>query len=350
MTITPVCESSAISFKPSSLTFSNYSQTGQSFRVVVANGLSGSFNVTFTKEENSTYTFYSDIQYITLNAYTPTSKYSIKIKQFTRKSVGRPIKVRIQLEVPSPTQFALLTSTNCSNNFIFSPAQRIDIPADTTLVIFTVTYNGTTIPAACTQNFSIASLTSNNYEIKNPTVYYSSKISIDKTSVQRPMLLRLTSTSRTSIDVGASIISSTSSLTADYKPTVYKLLQISLGSNTVNYTATTSYIGAIYYAIVKGGTPNSQISHSNIYNNSVSSGLLYGEASAETSTQGVNTLANFLISGLKAQTSYKIAIYLNSTVGNSPIFFKAFRTKKASNAAAIKLAMSAPLGVGGVTT
>lgn len=50
MTITPVCSSSAISFKPSSLTFSNYKQTAQNFRIIAANGLKGFFNVSFTKE------------------------------------------------------------------------------------------------------------------------------------------------------------------------------------------------------------------------------------------------------------------------------------------------------------
>jgi len=93
--------------------------------------------------------------------------------------------------VPSPTQFALLATTDCNSAFVFEPAQRIVIPADTTLVNYTVTYTGTTIPGACSQTFSIASLTSNNYELTNPTVYYSSKISIDKTAVQHPMLLRL---------------------------------------------------------------------------------------------------------------------------------------------------------------
>ena len=103
MVITPSCESSAISFKPSSVTFKNYKQKSKTFKIIAANGLSGSFNVTFTKQENSQRTYFADISYLTLNVYVPTTKYWIKIKQFVRKSVGRPIKVRIQLQVPSPT-------------------------------------------------------------------------------------------------------------------------------------------------------------------------------------------------------------------------------------------------------
>ena len=50
MTITPSCDSSAISFKPSSVNFQRYKKKSKTFRVIAANGLSGSFNVTFTKE------------------------------------------------------------------------------------------------------------------------------------------------------------------------------------------------------------------------------------------------------------------------------------------------------------
>ena len=65
--------------------------------------------------------------------------------------------------MPSPTQFALLATTNCNSAFVFNPAQRIEIPADTTLVNYTVTYTDTTIPSACSQTFSISSITANNY-------------------------------------------------------------------------------------------------------------------------------------------------------------------------------------------
>lgn len=108
-----------------------------------------------------------------------------------------------------------------------------------------------------------------------------------------------------------------STLTTTYKPTVYSLEKVTFSSNTINYTATTSYIGTVYYAIVKSGTPNSKIVQSDIFHKNLSVGVAYGEASADKNIQGVNIQANFLVSGLNAQTKYKIVIYLNSTVGNS---------------------------------
>ena len=49
LTITPQCQSSAISFSPATLSFLDYKTTSQTFMVNAANGLSGSFNVTFLK-------------------------------------------------------------------------------------------------------------------------------------------------------------------------------------------------------------------------------------------------------------------------------------------------------------
>jgi hypothetical protein len=49
LVITPRCISSAISFSPSSILFSNYSQLNQTINISAANGLSGSFNITFLK-------------------------------------------------------------------------------------------------------------------------------------------------------------------------------------------------------------------------------------------------------------------------------------------------------------
>ena len=87
-------------------------------------------------------------------------------------------------------------------------------------------------------------------------------MSIDKTSIEHPMLLRLSSTSVTSTDVGRSIITSTSNTVLSYAPKVYKLAKVTIGSNSANFTATTSYMGILHYAIVKGDTPRGRISHS----------------------------------------------------------------------------------------
>jgi len=88
---------------------------------------------------------------LTLDVYIPTNNYYIKIDPFRRKSVGRAITVTIQLEVPSTKEFVLVTTNNCSSFYVFEPAQRIIIPADTSNVSFTVAYTGTTIPEACWQ-------------------------------------------------------------------------------------------------------------------------------------------------------------------------------------------------------
>jgi hypothetical protein len=234
--------------------------------VVAANGLSGTFKVTFTKQEDSAYTFYSDIEFMTLDVYVPTSNYYIKIDPLTRKSVGIPISVTIQLEVPSPTEFALTTTNNCSSYFVFNPAQRIVIPADTSNVTFTVTYTGSTVPAACSQSFTISSLSTNNYVLKTPTIYYSSQLSIYKTDVERPMLLKITTTPESSVDVGHTIITSSSTQTTKYIPEVYKVNKDSSGSNVATFTVTTSYIGQVFYAIVPAGTPQKLVTQAEIYN------------------------------------------------------------------------------------
>ena len=138
-------------------------------------------------------------------------------------------------------------------------------------------------------------------------------------------------------------MSKSSGETGQYTPKVYKIVTESLGSNTVNFTITTSYIGTIYYAVVPAGTPNILINQVDIYNQNLSSGVLFGEGTADNNQETVNIISNIVITGLNAQTRYKIGVYLNSTVGISTILFDKFRTKRASNAATIKLAMTSVL-------
>lgn len=339
LVITPSCTSSAISFNPSTITFEKYSSTQQIFNISAANGLSGEYNVTFTKTEG-TYTFYADMQYLTLNVYVPTTKYWIRINSFVSKSIGTPITVNIDLEVASPTTFALLATSNCSSYFAFDPTSRINVPAQATKVSFTVTFTGASIPSACYQTFKISSLTTNNYYIETQTVYYSASLSIDKTWVESPMVLELSTTPKESADVGHTIISSTSVNTEKYAPTVYKISTSTIGSNVANFIATTSYSGAVYYAVVMAGTPKQKVNIEAIKSNTLESGIAYGSSSASLQNSGVNIESNLAVSGLKAQTSYIIAAYLQSTTGDSPIYFLNFKTAKISNAAAIKIAMS----------
>lgn len=116
-----------------------------------------------------------------------------------------------------------------------------------------------------------------------------------------------------------------------------------VGSNSATFKATTSYLGTVYFAVVASGTPTSLISAGLIYNQSLASGIAYGSGSAALESTGVNTVASVVAAGLSAQKAYLLALYLNSTVGISDLYFLNFSTAKASNAAAIKLAFSDPV-------
>ena len=69
---------------------------------------------------------------------------------------------------------------------------------------------------------------------------------------------------------------------------MYSIVTNSLGSNTANFTATTSYIGTVYYVIVPAGTPNRLINQAEIYNQSLASGVMFGEGSADNNQETVN--------------------------------------------------------------
>jgi hypothetical protein len=337
--ITPACPSSAISFSPTTVLFSNYTSTAQNLTISAASGLNGSYNVTFTKNEGN-YTFYNDIQFTTLNIYTPTSLYTISIVPFSVKSVGLPIVATIALQVANPADFALLFTNDCTNDFSFSPANRISIPQKANSTTFAITYKGSTIPPACRLNFTISSLTTSNFVLSTPTMYLSASLSIDKSSTTPPMLLQMTTTPANSSSVGHTIVTSTDKSQSSYTPFLYSLLTSQVASNSATFIATTSDPGTIYYAVVASGTPQSTITQSLIYAKNVTNSVTYGSSTATLNTVGVNTVSNFTVTGLSAQITYLIAAYLNSTVGFSSIIFSNFTTAKASNGAVIKLAMS----------
>jgi hypothetical protein len=90
LAITPSCSNSAISFLPSVIVFRNFTSVTQSFTISAAVGLSGNFNVTFSKAENGQ-NFYNDIQFTSLNIYMPTQNYKVSILPFSAKSTGYPI-------------------------------------------------------------------------------------------------------------------------------------------------------------------------------------------------------------------------------------------------------------------
>lgn len=188
LAITPFCSSSAISFLPSVITFSNFTSVTQIFTISAAVGLSGNFNVTFSKMEGNQ-TFYNDIQFTTLNIFIPTQSYKVSILPFSAKSTGYAFAATIQLEVKSPSDFALTYTTTCDSNFSFSPASRINIPAQTDSTTLYVSYKGNTVPVACLLNFSISALSSNNFVLAKSVVYLSGKPSIDLTASKPPLIL-----------------------------------------------------------------------------------------------------------------------------------------------------------------
>lgn len=65
-----------------------------------------------------------------------------------------------------------------------------------------------------------------------------------------------------------------------YSPTVYNVTIKNIGSNSANFTAVTSYIGTVYFAVVAAGTPRSRITQTEIYNKSLASGVTYGSGEA----------------------------------------------------------------------
>lgn len=69
-----------------------------------------------------------------------------------------------------------------------------------------ITYSGTTIPKMCVIDFSISSVTANNYVISTPRLYVSASKSIDRTSLTPAMRLIISPDFRESTDVGTTIL------------------------------------------------------------------------------------------------------------------------------------------------
>jgi hypothetical protein len=172
------------------------------------------------------------------------------------------------------------------------------VPAQKTNVTFTVAYTGSQVPPACTQNFTISSLTTNNYYLESPSVYYSSSLSIDKTQVLSPLVLELSTSPKSSGDVGHAIYSGGSTSSSKYAPSVYNVTSTAIGSNSATFKATTSYIGTVYFAVVISGTPTTRITAPLIYNQSTPSGVAYGNSPASLESSGVNTVSILVASGL----------------------------------------------------
>lgn len=209
LSITPSCESNAISFNPATITFTDYSVTTATFTISAATSLSGSFKVTFSKTEG-TETFYNDIEFLTLEVEQPTTSYPISISPFEEKSIGNYIETTITLAEANPSEFALTYTHDCDSNFEFSPADRITVPKEATSVTFAVKYTGNTVPEVCELKFQISSLTTSSYVLQTPSVYLISSVSLSRTRStthsKKYMLLELSHTRKVSNDVGKTIL------------------------------------------------------------------------------------------------------------------------------------------------
>lgn len=199
------------------------------------------------------------------------------------------------------------------------------------------------VPSACQIDLKISSITALNYVLDHSTLYISGSLSIDKSATSSPLILNITYTPQNSTNVGYNIVGSegTSTQKASLKPKIYQVQNNAIGSNTATFTITTSENGTVYYSIIQAGTPTDSITQESIYKRTISTSITYGNATASVnSLKGVNILANFTATGLLAQKSFLLAVFVNSTIGNSDITFVLFNTTKSSNGAAIKISLN----------
>ena len=89
----------------------------------------------------------------------------------------------------------------------------------------------------CVIDFTISSVTTNNYVIANPRLYVTASKSIDRGSLRAPMRLKISSTPGLSRDVGAIILTET---TETIKPVFYDLKELSAGANSATFKCSVS--------------------------------------------------------------------------------------------------------------
>lgn len=201
-----------------------------------------------------------------------------------------------------------------------------------------VTYTGNKVPTMCQIYFTISSVTSTNYVLPNQLLYLSASVSIDRTATLAPMILTIGPSARQSSGVGFAILESP---TDKIKPTVYKITGSSILANSAHFTVSVSEQGTLYYVIMPIGVNRASIQQSSIYGQSLSAGVSYGNATTSSSNTIATIQSAIEATGLNSQTSYLAAVYLNSSVGISDIYFQQFKTEKSSNGAGILLAFSA---------
>lgn len=88
------------------------------------------------------------------------------------------------------------------------------------------------------------------------------------------------------------------------------------------------------------GTNRQKVKQSEIYAQSVDTGVSYGSARTNVERTISTVQSNLTAKGLLSQTTYLLGAYVNSSVGISDIKFEVFTTKKSSNGASITHAYS----------
>lgn len=66
--------------------------------------------------------------------------------------------------------------------------------------------------------------------------------------------------------------------TTSIKPVFYNLTQTTVGSNSAQFLSSVSESGIIYFAVIQIGTNRQKVKQSDIYAQSVDTGVSYGSA------------------------------------------------------------------------
>lgn len=335
LTITPSTTSSAITFEPASIVFSNYTTNVTTFVMKAAPSLTGNYTIRFTKTEGPAGTFYNDFSDMNVSVVTPSNPYYISFTPIDTKSIGLPITLPIILTPTSSNSFTLFYTHNCSDKYSLSPSSSLLIASGTNSTNISITYKGSVVPPVCAISFSL-SYSNYNYQLANKTLYVAGYISTDKSSVVPPMRLVISPAVLNSTDVGKTVLTNSSSLVTRLKPIIYSLAVTDRKSNTANFSAVLTEIGTLYYVIMSAGSPET-LNQSDILNASAPQQVTAGSALAQRS---INIVTNFQATGLSSQSPYKIAAYLSSSVGDSDISYVRFNTTQSSNGAEMVIALS----------
>ena len=239
--------------------------------------MTGTFSLTYIKEEGDK-VFYNDIPEESITIVEPVQKYKIRVKKLIRKSIGKAIPIRIILDKPSSKELSLLYTHNCSSEYAFNPPSYKLIEAGVKKTKISITYNGDKVPEMCKIKFEISSLTKHNYELKNAEMYITGSRSIDKGSTLSPMILEISPKPKQSTDVGHAILNKQ---TQKIKPKFYEIKEQTIGANAAQFLASTSEQGVIFYAIMEIGTTRRKVKQEEIYNRTLSTGLIYGNVTTD---------------------------------------------------------------------